>query len=174
MFCPNCRLEKTEDDFYHYQSGKMQGQRHAYCKSCHQDYQHMRRQTLEGRFSELKKDAKKRGIEWLLTKEDVREMWQKNCTYCGNEVELISLDRRENKEPYVAGNVSTCCRWCNYTKGQSSLAFFYAQCKKVVENMPEHLRIHGSVDDAGARYENQMKSFNRAKKGTRNIKKHIV
>ena len=104
----------------------------------------------------MKKDAKKRGIEFTLTISDVEAMWNMPCSYCGNKVHILSLDRIDNSKPYVMGNVVSCCMWCNYTKGTGSLSFFYDQCKKVVDNIPDDLKGIGDKRDFGKRYKNAL------------------
>lgn len=102
--------------------------------------------------TEIKKDAKKRGINFTLELHDIEGFWQKPCAYCGEKLELVSIDRVDNSIGYVYGNVVPCCRWCNYTKGNGSAKFFYEQCKKVVDNIPASLKETGYVSDGGERY----------------------
>jgi len=152
--CPMCGKLFPSEMFYHYKDGSL----YPYCKSCWIAYGTRRRQTLDGRYSELKKDAKKNGKKFFLTKEDVRELWQQNCIYCGNAIKLVSLDRIDNNRPYQKDNVVACCKWCNYTKGSGSLSFFYNQCKLVVENMPKEMRSIGDQKDFGNRYKDSFVS----------------
>ena len=125
---------------------------YSWCKKCHIVRGQKFRITPIGKLTEMKKDAKKRGIGFTLTIEDVKSMWDLPCHYCGNKLHILSLDRIDNSKPYTVGNVVCCCMWCNYTKGTGSLSFFYDQCKKVVENMPNNLRDIGDKKDFGERY----------------------
>lgn len=127
---------------------------YGWCKECHIKRAFAFRRTPIGKLTEMKKDAKKRGIPFLLSLKDVEEMWEDPCAYCGRKVQILSLDRKDNTKPYDVNNVAVCCRWCNYAKGTGSLAFFYNQCKLVAENMPSEFRHLGDVKDGGARYTN--------------------
>jgi hypothetical protein len=146
--CTRCKNAFEENDFYKNKKGKP----YSICKKCWIAYTSEKRRGFNGRYSELKKDAKKRGIGFTLTKEDLRPLWGKECSYCGNVVHFMSLDRINNSKPYEISNIVVCCHWCNYTKGTSSLYFFYEQCKKVVENMPDKFKKIGNKTDCGDRY----------------------
>lgn len=158
MICTICKKDLPLEDYYLSQRRRCDdklSRSYGWCKRCH-----VRRQTEyelspKGKFVELKKDAKKRNIAFFLTLEDVVPMWNGNCAYCGNKLKLVSLDRVDNLKAYTLENTVPCCRWCNYTKGTSSAAFFYEQCRKVVEAMPQSLR-KGDKADAGARYLGQI------------------
>jgi len=164
MLCPKCNKDKGISEFYTKKSGPRKGLCQAYCKLCWKAYMIIRRQTLDGRYTELKKDAKKNGKGWELTKDDLRELWGKPCTYCNADLPLVSLDRLDQSQPYKKDNIIVCCRWCNYTKGVGSAAFFYNQCLAVVRNMPKNLQNHGNIEDVGSKYEGQLGSLAKAKK----------
>lgn len=125
---------------------------YSWCKKCHVARAFAFRRTPIGKLTEMKKDAKKRGIVFSLSLKDVEGMWGNPCFYCGREVKILSLDRIDNAKPYEASNVVTCCRWCNYSKGTGSAAFFYNQCKLVSDVMPKKLRNLGDITDGGSRY----------------------
>ncbi len=73
-------------------------------------------QTLQGRYSQYKRSAKKRGLPFELTEEQFASLWQKNCSYCGDPIETIGLDRINNTKGYVLDNVVPCCDTCNRMK----------------------------------------------------------
>jgi hypothetical protein len=153
MICSQCKKEVSLDGFYKNKLGK---RAYSWCKSCHNLRQTEYEVSPRGKYTELKKDAKKRGLAFLLTLEEVTAMWRGDCRYCGNTLKFVSLDRVDNEKPYTLENTIPCCRWCNYTKGTGSSAFFYAQCKRVVDTMPIELST-GDEWDVGARYEGQLK-----------------
>jgi len=80
-------------------------------------------------FSQCKRGAKRRGIAWELSKEQVREIAVRDCFYCGRKPEQFrrrsdlngiftynGIDRIDNSKGYVVGNVVSCCKRCNYAK----------------------------------------------------------
>lgn len=42
--------------------------------------------------------------------------WDQPCHYCGDPIETIGLDRVDNAQGYVSGNVVACCAECNRMK----------------------------------------------------------
>ena len=83
------------------------------------------------------KDAKKRGYEFLLSKEKFSELTQQSCAYCGCKPSLLykhrkniedsrgytynGIDRKDNSKGYTIENCVTCCKTCNLMKGAMDL-----------------------------------------------------
>lgn len=79
--------------------------------------------------------AARRGLDWLLTMEEVQDLVHQECHYCGipysNEVKVRTgnflyngIDRVDNAKGYVKGNVVPCCIHCNTAKSDMDLAAF--------------------------------------------------
>jgi hypothetical protein len=81
--------------------------------------------------------AKARGVGWALTREQVRELMQSDCHYCGAPPSrrrtvkngdgmfiYNGIDRVDNSEGYTADNVVSCCTTCNFSKGRRSYVEF--------------------------------------------------
>lgn len=149
--CTLCGKSLPLDFYYVKKNGKPA---YGWCKKCHIKHVYEYENTPNGKYAELKKDAKKHRIKFDLTISDIEEMYKKPCVYCGRRVRFISMDRIDNDSYYHRNNVDVCCRWCNYTKGTGSAAFFYNQCRRVVEHTSEKLKQVGDVKDTGKRYEN--------------------
>ena len=104
---------------------------------------------LNDNYKRLKKQAKFRGIEFNLSKEQVDALTQDECFYCGDtgsnigKLYLVShrekvfkwngIDRVDNTKGYVTGNVVTCCRYCNAWKSDWTYSEFINRCKRVVD-----------------------------------------
>ena len=101
--------------------------------------------ALNAKWQMYKHDAKRRGLEFHITKEQFRELSQKNCYYCGavpyQKVEQKSyngfayyngLDRVNNSIGYFIDNIVTCCWVCNNMKAQMSKDQFLAHISKIV------------------------------------------
>jgi len=77
---------------------------------------HAKRDTPKRKFTIYKSCAKKRGIEFNLSFEDFMEYWQQPCSYCGDEIKTIGIDRFYNNKGYTKDNILSCCAFCNRAK----------------------------------------------------------
>jgi hypothetical protein len=97
---------------------------------------------------QYKSGAKKRGIQWLLSDDELREVSIKNCFYCNLPPEKARLpglkkssrikpetrahgafksngiDRIDNSRHYTADNIVACCSRCNEAKMDLTLEQF--------------------------------------------------
>ncbi len=99
----------------------------------------VRRATLEGRFRSYKGNAKKRGIEFKITKEYLKTLPLK-CAYTGidltweaNKLNTASLDRVDSSLGYIEGNLVFCCSAINYMKLDNSPEKFIELCNMVTD-----------------------------------------
>ncbi len=90
------------------------------------------RLSLPGKYSSYKANAKRRKIEWALTKEEFTLFWQKPCSYCAAEIETIGLDRMDPSQGYVVSNIVSCCWRCNEMKSDRSVSEFIEACTTIV------------------------------------------
>ncbi len=78
-----------------------------------------------------KRNARKHNRSWELTDEQFNQLTQAECHYCGRPPMSVSsgkyttgsyvyngIDRKKNEVGYVEGNVVTCCKICNWAKGE--------------------------------------------------------
>jgi len=96
--------------------------------------------------------AKKRGLSFSLSKENVRLLTGQPCTYCGCEPNRTvfssdsscreglkehtsylynGIDRLDNSKGYELDNCVSCCKECNWAKNKMSVDEFTAWIKKV-------------------------------------------
>jgi len=97
------------------------------------------RQTFNGRLLSYKKAAKKRNIEWELTDDEFKTFWQQPCSYCGEEIETIGIDRIDNDKSYQFDNCTPCCTTCNTMKMTLSKTQFINKIKLILNNLNETL-----------------------------------
>ena len=57
-------------------------------------------QKPKGRYSLIKAQAKTRGYEFNLTKDEFMNYWGKECYYCGISMHGVGLDRKDNSRLY--------------------------------------------------------------------------
>ena len=97
------------------------------------------RQTFKGRLQSYKRAAKKRGVEWLLTDDEFKSFWQQPCSYCGDGIETIGIDRVDNACGYKLNNCTSCCTTCNTMKMILTKEEFIIKIKTILKNLKQTL-----------------------------------
>ncbi len=130
--CIKCGEQKTADDFYvdrHKPRGHV-----ARCKAC---YSETSRKILAfkpyRREQSFRSGATRRSLAYELTREQFMTFWQKPCTYCGDEIQTVGLDRLDNTKGYTMDNVVSCCATCNGMKSGMALTEFLERCRRIAE-----------------------------------------
>jgi len=95
----------------------------------------------------IKRAAKRRKYDWQLTKAQFRTLTQQSCYYCdakpnqGNYSSTCNgrylyngLDRVDNEQGYVIGNVVPCCGKCNRAKDTMTTEQFRVWLCKAYEH----------------------------------------
>ena len=150
--CRKCKTEKPLAEF-HKDRGKKDGIRN-YCKCCSKSYKkayretntekikawgRVYRKTPRARLLKMRENAKKRGIEFLLTDDQAFEAMKKPCTYCGKPG-LSGIDRKDSTRDYTLDNSVPCCYSCNTRKGATkSPEAYILELKKekgMIESFP--------------------------------------
>ena len=73
--------------------------------------------TPKGKYRVMKKNAKARNKNFSLSfKLYETQLWGNPCHYCGCEIEVTGLDRRDSSKGYSRDNVVPCCFECNTKK----------------------------------------------------------
>ena len=90
--------------------------------------------------------AKRRGIIFKLSKEDVKKITSQNCHYCNEPPNQVhsshklkcngayihnSIDRIDSSKGYTNDNSVPCCNYCNYGKNDLSKKDFLNHIKKI-------------------------------------------
>lgn len=94
--CTKCDTTKSKDCFRKYK-GALQ----HYCKDCQSEYNRKYYSTINGKFSQYKYHACRRGISFELTLDDFGTFWNKDCRYCGEDIATIGIDRIRANEGYT-------------------------------------------------------------------------
>ncbi len=120
------------------------------CKKC-QSVGKVRSVFGETAFNSLhnqyKQNAKMRGYDFLLKKEEFRTLTKQNCFYCGKTPSQImkhkrfngeciynGVDRMDNTKGYSLENSVPCCKFCNLTKNNTSFGEFIKWIRTVYKN----------------------------------------
>lgn len=97
--------------------------------------------------SAMKCSAEKRGLEWGLTKEEIKALSSQPCYYCGIEPSQVvkgsrlngnyvynGLDRLDNNKGYISSNVVASCKHCNYSKRARSIDEFKSWIQRIYKH----------------------------------------
>ena len=90
------------------------------------------------RYSHYKSGAKKRNIDFNLTEQEFYSFWKKSCTYCGDEIETIGLDRINSGKGYSMDNIVPCCSTCNWMKIDKPTDEWLSHIKKILTHMEKN------------------------------------
>lgn len=115
---------------------------HSQCAECtpnQKGYAINYRNGLNGRWQMYKNNAKRRNIDYNITIQDVAELWQKPCSYCGSEIETVGIDRKDSSLGYNKDNIVSCCGRCNEMKMNASTDDWISHMKKILTNLGEKI-----------------------------------
>ncbi len=101
----------------------------------------------EKAFLRCQRQAQERGIPFMLTEVQYREIVSKPCHYCGTYGVPRGVDRVINTQPYAAGNVA-CCPRCNRWKSNESEDLFLGHVRRIQQHQ-EKLRLKSEIDRGG-------------------------
>lgn len=99
-------------------------------------------EEITGSFlNSYKHGAKKRGLKWQITPEQLWDLWitqDGKCAYTGRKLKHgtdASIDRIDNKRGYLPDNVQWVHRDINRMKSDFDAAYFIQLCKEVANNV---------------------------------------
>tara|TARA_R110000787_G_scaffold216265_1_gene325395 strand:- start:2353 stop:2805 length:453 start_codon:yes stop_codon:yes gene_type:complete len=140
--CTKCEEEKPATLEYFYRKTKTKDGLQYSCKQCskayyeankeyYKEYSKAHYRTPKGKFTHIKKNAKQRGLDFSLSFELYEgKLWGEPCHYCGVDIEVTGLDRKDSSKGYTPGNVVPCCFTCNAKKQGKPYEQFLEEIKK--------------------------------------------
>lgn len=117
-----------------------------------------RRITVENRWNSIQGGANQRDITFMIKKEFACDLFIKPCHYCGlnPDSEINGIDRVDNDDAYVEGNVVPCCKWCNWMKLDLDVYDFIRMCLNISINLgqfhkltPDYHHFIGELQNSG-------------------------
>lgn len=126
--CFRCGKWLSLDNFW-----KSRSQKDGYCGECKE----CSSTAKENRYNIYKKNAKKREIEFDLSKEDFYNITALPCHYCGNNESYNGIDRINSSLGYQPSNCVPCCEVCNKMKLDYSTDFWINHMKKILQHYGE-------------------------------------
>ncbi|MCB0410535.1 MAG: hypothetical protein KDD29_09975 [Flavobacteriales bacterium] len=95
--------------------------------------------------------AKKRKLDFQLTREEFKNLTSKDCHYCGSNPSLKvkgkrsngeyifnGLDRMDSNAGYALSNVVPCCKTCNYAKNDMQYKEFLEWIQQLIKYNKSH------------------------------------
>lgn len=128
--CIECGELKTAEDF-HVDRNSARGRR-SRCKACVSTANvNVVKFTPSRRENAYRNGAAHRGIAYGLTRDEFMAFWQQPCSYCGDDIPTIGLDRVDNALGYTLDNVVPCRGTCNAMKSGMKAEEFVARCRRI-------------------------------------------
>lgn len=93
-----------------------------------------------------KDKAKQRSISFDLSFDTFMEFWQMPCTYCGDSIDTIGIDRIDSSKGYTIENCTPCCATCNYMKRHHSLEKWIEHMQKVIDKQQQQVASQLATD----------------------------
>lgn len=105
----------------------------GYCGEC-KDCQNI---AKENRFNIYKKNAKRRGLSFQLSKEQFYTLTAQPCEYCGRINEYNGIDRIDSNKDYTIDNCVPCCASCNIMKNDTPFNEWINNMKLIIKHLEE-------------------------------------
>lgn len=83
------------------------------------------------RYADFKYSAKRRGIEFDLTKDEFSRLRNQPCFYCGDAEINMSIDRIDSLVGYTSSNCMPSCISCNFAKQTLDIKQFFTKISKI-------------------------------------------
>jgi len=95
------------------------------------EYSKAHNRTPKGKYTKIKRGAKVREINFALPFQIYEsKLWGEPCHYCGVDIEVTGLDRKDSSKGYTPDNVVPCCWDCNRIKKDKPYEQFLEEIKK--------------------------------------------
>lgn len=89
------------------------------------------RASIKGKYALYKSNAKVRGYSFDIKIDQFSSFWQKPCSYCGDSIDTIGIDRIDSSKGYTLDNLTPCCEPCNGGKMDRSREEYILRCNRV-------------------------------------------
>ena len=126
--CSRCGEWLSLDNFW--KNASCKDGYHNECKNCCYT-------AKENRYNIYKKNAKKRNIDFNLTKQQFYDLTAQPCYYCGELNNYNGIDRVDSSKNYTLDNCVPCCSYCNKMKMDYSKDFWLSHMKKILVHLKE-------------------------------------
>lgn len=125
-FCPHCNTALEVKAF------EVNRTIRSVCKACAFKQGNNIKYTIRN----IRTNAEKRGIQVLMTDEEIEDDIRQPCDYCGflPDKGFNGLDRLDSMDCYRPGNVVPCCWFCNRAKFTMDPVSYLERCAAVVHH----------------------------------------
>lgn len=130
--CFRCKEWLSLDNFW-----KSKTQKDGYCGECKK----CQNTAKENRYNIYKKNAKRRNINFNLSKEEFYNLTSKECYYCGEKIkEYNGIDRIDSVKGYELNNCVSCCEICNKMKSNYNKEEWILHMKKIIKHIEKRVK----------------------------------
>lgn len=130
--CQRCKRMLPVEEFYK-NSSTADGY-DGICKYC-------QLHSTTGRYNIYKKGAKKRNLDFKITRDEFELVTSQRCYYCGEysnkyfDKEYSGLDRVDSSKGYSMDNIVPCCEMCNRMKLDYNLSDWLLKMHKILKHL---------------------------------------
>lgn len=122
---------------------------HCGCKTTQKSYKRKAygESSKNRLIASYRSNAKHKKLDFELSNQDLEQLFQGDCYYCGTKPSQIiknanlygeyvynGIDRLDSSKGYVKGNVVSCCSTCNYLKSNRTEEEFLDIIKKIASH----------------------------------------
>lgn len=107
---------------------------HDICRECLKDHNYHNHSML-GKYRQYKHGASRRALIWDLTVQEFASFWHADCHYCGEQIDGVGIDRKDNKLGYTTDNAVPCCITCNEMKLDHAPDDWIAHMRKIINHL---------------------------------------
>jgi len=100
---------------------------------------------IRRRFLSYKANAERRKIYFSLTLSDFKIITNQRCYYCG-DFGNNGIDRVDNNNGYLVGNIAPCCKLCNISKGNRNVNDFISHAYKIASYSEKNMQLNFGND----------------------------
>lgn len=97
-----------------------------------------KRYEPSARYCNTRSSARKKELEFVLTKEEYISITQQSCFYCGGwndeKYKFTGVDRIDNSIGYLLSNCIAACSKCNFMKRNMEIHDFLEHIRQIVKN----------------------------------------
>lgn len=132
------RIKEQSNQRYHEKKEEILEQQKEYREQRYdyiRDRENTKANTREGKYLKIIRNAKERKRIIKMTKDEIMDMTDLPCVYCGKEtidgVKRNGIDRMDNSIGYILSNCVPCCEICNYMKQSLDSRTFVERCGQI-------------------------------------------
>lgn len=136
-----------QDSVVYHEKARKRARAYLKTKSCKLAKLKRKQKGLD-MYQTYKRNAKRNGRKFELSKSEFDAMTDRPCAYCGMSGRN-GLDRVDNSSGYISNNVVSACQTCNFMKSTMNAKNFVIMCKCIASRHRCLTTTHITVSNRG-------------------------